>query len=713
MGLTKTDGKQNRSGGGVTSFISRFMNEGIFGDSRTDAAEDLAAPIFEPLTGDTPVANPAVIFGDEANLAEYFKAEGYEGLRHKSKPNDSVNIGAAHRELVDLSRRLLSSGKSFGRKDSDEITEVKDSIRTLLRSLDREMPVKSAISKDEDPEVKYAVFQVAVKRISDEYAHVIEACNKYVAHIREKEGGKSEKGMERLWLVQSLVDRYEREMIAFGPTARQVYEESDGRHNWSDVLGMARLEHVKLGDEGISKVGAGASSILKRKDENGNFEFIKMHDKTADKTHMETSEAVATEFLRKTGGHLMFTDFISAMEDIYNKKVAPGHEKENGYPPFKDIIFDICKRMSDAGGIKDKFAEQEKYPASDFVFGELQGSNDLWYQYIAKDKELRAQWISLAKTLYAKNVEIGATKGFAMIQGGSTMADRNDSTSRLAAGFGLSDMIAGSKTVLVDQGNGIVTRANVMEGAKGQSFGSLLEEKEEAESKGATIDLSYTPFSLMQMFQLEVFDLICGQADRHQENYMVTTTRETLSTDPLKERWYIDRLMGIDNDVSLGLANYEDLGIAGIEMGGNVHSVPIFDRPEARKGGKDEARRFQGDDTSSWEKGTLAIHYISKKFYDRLQTYTPEMAMLDLVDQRSREELLALGGRIEAVRKIINTHVDSGEILVVDEQDREKMRQAYDRSKKFAADPVTRPSQKELGGKRKEAFNGVNWELVH
>ncbi len=74
-----------------------------------------------------------------------------------------------------------------------------------------------------------------------------------------------------------------------------------------------------------------------------------------------------------------------------------------------------------------------------------------------------------------KNEYLNATE-YARIDGGEVVSDRNVSTSIMAKRLKLTNIVAESKTVLLDNGDGTFAKANAMEEVPGMEFGKLLEE---------------------------------------------------------------------------------------------------------------------------------------------------------------------------------------------------------------------------------------------
>ena len=207
---------------------------------------------------------------------------------------------------------------------------------------------------------------------------------------------------------------------------------------------------------------------------------------------------------------------------------------------------------------------------------------------------------------------------------GETISDRNVSASRMAERYGMNDIIASSETVLIEDGNGNVVRANSMEDVAGRTMGDLMEY-----AKAEGINLKLSPDAIRQLYELQVFDMISGQADRHVGSYVP-------SYDVTGEKEFtITSLKVIDNDMSFG-ANLTS-------MAGQIQQKGLIDR-----------------------RGRVSIPYLPRDFYDKVMAYTPEMAAYDQMDIRSRTEIDALGIRMTQTQEQLRDMVSLGQVKLLD-----------------------------------------------
>lgn len=133
----------------------------------------------------------------------------------------------------------------------------------------------------------------------------------------------------------------------------------------------------------------------------------------------------------------------------------------------------------------------------------------------------------MAKSLMANRMSVSAR-----IDEGRNLSDRNVATSRFATMLGVQDMIADSRTATVKL-NGQLIQGNLMENAGGRH---------------TACGAKYSSKAISQIFMLQVFDYICGQTDRHFNNFQ-----------GIVENGEIKSIIAIDNDMSFGNIKPEQL----------------------------------------------------------------------------------------------------------------------------------------------------------
>lgn len=138
---------------------------------------------------------------------------------------------------------------------------------------------------------------------------------------------------------------------------------------------------------------------------------------------------------------------------------------------------------------------------------------------------------------------------------------RNVATSRLAQFLKIGPMVSDSRTAVIKKGDQHIT-GNVMEESRGEEM-----------KKNKTY--TYSNKAISQSFTLQVFDLICGQIDRHQGNFHIITKKNEDGTEEIKS------LKAIDNDMAFGNLKWENIvrGHASTHMAlfteSHIRAMPI------------------------------------------------------------------------------------------------------------------------------------------
>ena len=202
------------------------------------------------------------------------------------------------------------------------------------------------------------------------------------------------------------------------------------------------------------------------------------------------------------------------------------------------------------------------------------------------------------------------------------MSRRNVATSRVAALMGLGNLVANSQTAeIYDEASGQTFKGNLMEKAQGMSAAQFLknEQKKGKENKSWTktdIKVNVTGGFQRDMCNLQVLDVICGQSDRHHNNFFVSTN----------EAGELAGLQGIDNDGAFGLN--EEVSSA---KDANRHDRGIYDM----------------------DTGEMTIPYMDKNLAERILQIEPDMFRFALQDLLKKEEIEAVIKRLERTKDAI------------------------------------------------------------
>lgn len=546
----------------------------------------------------------------------------------------------SHKDISKKKEQLLDSKVThfgIGFSDSERMTNVKNSITALNKSMVKQMPAD------------LEGFSNALEQIRSEYRTMIENCQTYVTYIESKKKGSSDSGKERLELTRQILSQSKKELAIFEMPAKELFGKFKGTLSWHEILYSVRALKVSVNDGSVKEVGAGTSTVYRKTDDKGNVTYIKAEERIA----KDGSTTSLIQQYGKEGGPKaaeMAKVLLDAYKDFKAKDKMEGQEDS-----VRDLWNPITKAFmmitgNSSFGVERKKGESDKdYDARVTEHYKLNIRKLMDIMLKSELKSLKEYLEANFDTFVEAANYVGKKKSEFMIavgdhnqagiEAGEVVSNRNVSTSRMAERYGMSDMIAKSETVIIEKEDGTLVKGNSMEEVKGKTMGEL-----QAFAKAEGIKLKYTPNVIKQLFQLNVFDMICGQVDRHLNNYIpsFTVTGENEYT--------ITSIKGIDNDLAFG-SQFTELRAAG-------RLRTLID-----------------------EKGNANIPFLPMDFYNRVMEYSPEMAANDQKDIRSEAEVYALGARIREVQKQLKKLVDAGKLKLLKTE--EEWKQAIEELKEM------------------------------
>ena len=271
----------------------------------------------------------------------------------------------------------------------------------------------------------------------------------------------------------------------------------------------------------------------------------------------------------------------------------------------------------------------------------------------SNDKEIILQWCATGTTFVPEDVmQQLSTEGKAAIQnilsnmGGTqttinalltpmgytdqkvNMTRRNVATSRVAALLGIGDLVAESQTAeITDESTGQTMRGNIMKKSRYNTSGKeyrtnhmMAKGKNDAKAFGEnrkidmSLNMNVTGGFQRDLCNLQVLDVICGQQDRHDNNYFVG----------VNESGELSGVQGIDNDGAFGLAE------TSLEKRHQGHAAAIYDK-----------------------KGNMSIPFMDKNLAQRIEQLDPEMIRFALKDLLKDDEIEATIDRLNKTREAI------------------------------------------------------------
>ena len=157
-----------------------------------------------------------------------------------------------------------------------------------------------------------------------------------------------------------------------------------------------------------------------------------------------------------------------------------------------------------------------------------------------------------------------------------------------------------------------------MDEAKGEEFAAFCKEFMKMAPNNT---IRYSPEALKQITSLQILDIICGQIDRHDANYIGDFEKQEDGNVILKG------IKGIDNDLCCGKIKYNDIVSRG-SMGYN---------------------RIKNIENG----GRLTIFAVDVSLMQKICAIKPEVLDYQMCDLLSKEERVALIDRLMGVKKAL------------------------------------------------------------
>ena len=498
-----------------------------------------------------------------------------------------------------------------------------------------------------------------INRLKDELGEAIESCQHYVKlwfGLRKEKREARNLVKETLAMLQADYSKLEHE------AASLMYRAIGGDMTYGDLLGDARATVIDLNREekNLGRTGANMSDVITVGEGEGKL-FFKEEEYVRSAVDVFRQKFMSTwADKRKYGG------LLKLLEDF--DRQFHGQDPE---------ITELMGLSGVIGTFMDGYANAVKAEALVAMDASVENMIKVGEGASAALTGLGLSVHALQKLF--REVSPGMKKAFAAqanllgnakVSKGSKVALRNVATSRMASLLGIDQVVVKSTTAIVQEKGKQQRRGIVMARARGRAAAEITNEdlnmqieagkqreqaitaaenarKEALEKPGAdqekvkqeyqrakdeaeriyeeTINnnrVKYAPDAVRQLVNLHLLDLICGQTDRHRNNYFVTTNQEGR----------IDGVQGIDNDVSFGELKGEELA--------------------------DKTGYLQG-------MGGMNLPVMDREMYDSLWEMTDSILRVNLGDLLTAEELVALVDRIKAVRNYLKERVENRELTLV------------------------------------------------
>ncbi|MBO6215794.1 MAG: hypothetical protein J6N76_09765, partial [Lachnospiraceae bacterium] len=147
----------------------------------------------------------------------------------------------------------------------------------------------------------------------------------------------------------------------------------------------------------------------------------------------------------------------------------------------------------------------------------------------------------------------------------------------------------------------------------------------------------FTNDSYRRLLNLQIFDTLCAQVDRHEGNYMVKVDTKQYNIGDVTD------FKGIDNDMSFGTLKYKDVCKKGLK--GHMNMTKITD-----------------------EKGDFALPAVEEEFALKILALQEEQLRFEMADLLDDDEMDALVDRIKGVQDLLKTAMDKNKNLLISKE---------------------------------------------
>lgn len=548
-------------------------------------------------------------------------------------------------ELLQQNKRTLLG---FDKKDSRQMANVKESLSELKAFLST--PMSSDL----------AAFDTQRRRGYQLYERLSLHCETY---INAKGSPITASGKSRLAMVKIIYNQCCEEKKLFNDCAQSLFQEAGNQSIlWSNVLGEIRIAHVNIDHMNVYQTGNGSSQVWRfRQGEKAAFfkaeEKVPVFDQNVlldqymaeHPQESKASQAACRQIylainkrpemaitrgqflgpiiMEKEAAQKTF-DEIKAVKAADDPEYIAASDRLSTIKKLEDLFearFDSVSFSPEEENLKeelvakvmDRFRSKKSFsePLSDDELACLSNLEYMTFYFQATSFVSKQQALS-------HNCENAKIKNNAVI------STRNVATSRLAALLGFPELIAKSRTIVLEKG-GKKIKGNLMMEASGTEFFALTEQ---AKKNGLTME--YTPEMIRQLTVLQLMDTLCAQYDRNKTNYFVESHVEN-------GRLMVTGLTAIDNDIAFGEVPYEE-----VKIGGRTLSSCESDK----------------------HPGMCSLPAVDQDFFESIMNLDPKFVDYTLGDLLSEPELAALKDRLAGLKELLRATFAANPDFVVDKK---------------------------------------------
>ena len=436
----------------------------------------------------------------------------------------------------------------FNSKDSKQMLAVKEAMKQITVKMQETIP-------QNDKEALRGEFTV----LTEAYAGLIRACEEYLAGHPHP---LTIAGKARKRLVNGTLAMAQKEAAGLSGALLQLkpYFRSGEPLLWGNVLGIIRGVSFDLDDNiTVSREGAATSELKVLRTKDDKTYFYKEDEKLT-----TPKAAIAEEYknLKKAEDKDILENILQLLDyRIERKQDRYGNVDTKYYHGKIDDLLSIRE------------GEYEPYILADLKQRDTKSVRSKIEEYIKKlnipalnlDMHHKRTW-QLFQEIMPKYWRLRTRLGVSMEAGiglEQSLSQRNVAASRMAAVFGMPSLVVATNKATLKQKGKKSENGIVMSQAKGKSYGDVWEMARQKKEK-----IVYTPEAMRQITCLQLFDSICGQIDRHWNNFFVTYKEEN-------GKMVITGFQGIDNDLSFGDLQYSNIRAE------NMNRLPAFENEDS------------------------------------------------------------------------------------------------------------------------------------
>ena len=595
-----------------------------------------------------------------------------------SQENEFSKYGVKDVSVFSRKADLIRNGQyTFKDKHGVERTAKRTSpswfyMKPLLRKLDiLDDLLDSKINLDREDAVQKAFIDATL------------ACEKYLA---KRKNPRTDEGKARYQMISDFYDQIKMESWRFSERVKELKKDprrAEGYY-WVDVLRDVRTKVYDDKDENVKiDMTEGATSDVYKISEDGKTKYFKENKDVPSDNVIEIANEKISKLQRNHDnlkGRGANEEQIQKSQNELDIKVKAYKKSAeilnemfgNDFAEMSELLKECLEKDCEmcfgwfmrkaTRALGPKYEQYFKEATADYnakneeYYKVLKRHNEILDgyreertedEYKIKEKEFFDQhaWELEEKAKIRSNTILGQTlnalkdirkdilmgdvaKDMAQIEDKQNISKRNVATTRLAELLGIENLVATSELTDVVI-NGQKKRGIMMEEADGKViFDHKLQEGQK---------LVYSGEALKQSFNLQIFDMLCGQVDRHKGNFL-TTVEKTIDNNIIE----IKNVKAIDNDLSFGLLTYKDI-------------------VNAEDGRTQELRSFVNAD------GTFRIPYIDYHFARKICELEPEILSYKMADILSKSERAALVDRLKGIQKVLRPKIEEVTIGTADE----------------------------------------------